>query len=158
MLCTIGRARRGLTRVLGLSMKIAAFAFSIVLLGGCASGFSRVADTELLALAAQAEQFIVRHGYTAAGHPPDQPVERVSLYDGLFGEADTVASRKGTMAPSAVCVRPLPNGERLVLFESTKSPGQFWFVSLKQGSNGWVGHQTLYSIPRDCVRVPRAES
>ena len=137
-------------------MKIVAALAVTLFLSACVSAGSEKVSPELVEAVARAEQFVARHGFTAAGHPTDLPVQRISLYDGLFGEEQTLADRRGLLRPEAVCVRSLGNEERSVLFESAKENGQYWFVSFTPGSTGWLGHQPLLSLPKDCTRVPRA--
>ena len=48
-------------------MKLTVFGLFAIALGGCATGIAPSIDTDVLAVAAQAEEFVVRHGYTAAG-------------------------------------------------------------------------------------------
>ena len=136
-------------------MKISYLLFGF-LLAGCSAENRRPLAPGAIDAVAIAERFVVRHGFTKSSQPADLPVERVSLYDGLFGKEETLAGRKGLLQPRAVCVRRLSETEYSVLFESAKKPGEFWFVDIRQESNGWLGHQPLRTIWKDCVRVSAA--
>ena len=136
-------------------MKIAHFLL-ILLLAGCSAENRRSLEPGAMEAAAKAEQFVARHGFTTAGHPAGLPVERVSLYDGLFGKEETLAGRKGLLQPRAVCVRRLPEGDYSVMFKSAKEPDEFWFVDIRKNENGWLGHQPLPTLWKDCVLVSAA--
>ena len=105
--------------------------------------------------AREAEHFIARHGYTADGHPADQPVERASLYDVIYDAKDLVVRRKGTMSAKATCVRTHSSHNQTVLFQSTDNLEEYWFVSLPVEGRPYVGHQTVRRSA-DCVPVTGA--
>ena len=68
-----------------------------------------------------AETFVVRNGYTAAGHPKDLPVLANDIMD--FGPADEIAeSRRNTVQPRAVGIVGVPGLWYSVLFEYTRPP------------------------------------
>lgn len=138
----------------GHSGKLAALLI-VLLLAGCTAVTRKPQSAGALEAMKKAEQFVVRHGFTAAGHPPDLPMERVSLYDGIFGLNAVVAQRKGLLQPRAVCVRHVEGAEYSVMFESAKDAGEYWFVVLPPEGSAWLGHQPLRSIWKDCVRVTR---
>jgi hypothetical protein len=102
--------------------------------------------------AQQAEAFVLRHGFTAAGHPMDQPVENVSLFDMLSSRKDLVAHRRGSLEAHATCVRPHAKGFS-VLFRSTHEKDRYLFVALEPGERPYVGHQSV-PMSEDCKPVP----
>jgi len=130
----------------------------ILFLAGCFAANQKPLAPGAMQAVAKAEKFVVRHGFTAAGHPPGLPMEPISLYDGLFGKEETVAKRKDLLKPRAVCVRSLAEVGHSVLFESAKASGSYWIVSIRPESNGWMMHQPLLSMPKDCMHVSQAAS
>lgn len=98
-----------------------------------------------------AESFVARHGYTAAGHPADQPVEQVELLDIGRSDADLVRTRRDTLEPHAFGIGAAGPHQYNVLFHLTHAPG-FRVVVVK----GSVAVQVVHSTPAhvEWIAVP----
>lgn len=85
----------------------------VLLLAGCASMTVRGLTAQEAEAVRLAEEFVLRNGYTAAGHPASLPVQRVSIFDVLESDEELVKSRKGLLEAHAIAVEQ-------------KAPDAFW--------------------------------
>ena len=67
-----------------------------------------------------AEAFVARHGYTAAGHPPDQPIVSAEIFDILSSPNALVASRNNTLERRSFGLRSVGDNDHYVLFRMTQ--------------------------------------
>jgi hypothetical protein len=65
---------------------------------------AREPTTQELEAVRLAEAFVLRNGYTVAGHPADLPVQRVSIFDVLESDDELIKSRKGLLEAHAIAV------------------------------------------------------
>ncbi len=129
-----------------------------LLLGVCATlllsacSWQTAAETPELREAQSAlDQFLRRHGFTEAGHPDDLPVQHVSLWDGLSGDAEIKRERKASLSGSPFCV-----------LQPAKYPYTFVFrkeeadiaVRIEANGSGWVHEANPVVTPRNCQRLP----
>jgi hypothetical protein len=120
----------------------------------CCADF-RVSEPDRLTSVSIAEEYIYRHGYTSAGHPPDLPVERVELFDILGGDPlDLASSRKDTLEPRSFAIATDREGNQLALFLLTHGLRCFRAVLVQNGeataileATPTLAHMRIYSIP-----------
>jgi hypothetical protein len=100
-----------------------AFAPLMLAVGSCAL-LSASLDPGEASAVHSAEVFVARHGYTVSGHPPDQPVEDIELFDQFTDAATIVAMRRDTLQPRAYGIAQVEPGKYFVLFHRTHgAPG-----------------------------------
>jgi hypothetical protein len=92
---------------------------------------------------ATAEAYVARHGYTAAGHPPDLPVLQTDIWDRLLGSEGATAARRDRLQAKAFGVaRDWPLSYR-VLFEGADSPTAgncYQIVQIDAGGRANMAH------------------
>src|SRR5262245_2831772 len=99
--------------------------------------------TELQAVDA-AEAFVLRHGYTVAGHPADKPVENAEVLDLLATREQLVEWRRGTLCAQAFGVAKMDDGAYYVLFDWVKDDEVgFRAVLVQRGEAVQVVHTVL---------------
>jgi hypothetical protein len=98
-------------------MRLSTF-LAATLLGGCATSWSHQPLTEEERQSiASAETFVVRNGYTTAGHPAGLPVQNVEVLDVLATSDELTEWRRGTLRSRAFgIVRAAPSAY-YVLFD-----------------------------------------
>lgn len=84
---------------------------------GCTSQKTVALSPELLADVKAAEAFVVRYGFTGKGHPANQPIERIEVFDSMSNGSDLAKRRENTIFTSAFAVDVM-DGKVIVLFRS----------------------------------------
>lgn len=117
---------------------------ALVLLSACATGGSTdFSDTDAAAIRA-AEAFAVRHGFTDAPHPRDQPVLDVELFDNLAENSDELLKgRYNRIQLPAFGFGKTSRGLYYVLFRATKDPTEIWGIAVVDGE----ATQVLHTLP-----------
>jgi hypothetical protein len=99
-------------------------------------------DMEARAVEA-AEAFVLRHGYTIAGHPDGLPVENAEVLDPLMPRDHLVALRHGMIEPRAFGVARAKPTVYYVYFRHLSSPSSFRAVLVQQGVAVQMVHSHL---------------
>jgi hypothetical protein len=90
-----------------------------------------------------AEAFIARHGYSAAGHPPNLPVEVAEVLDPLSTPEQLVKDRKGQLENNAFGVAGAGNDAYYVYFHALGNASDFRAVLVQHGKAVQVVHSEL---------------
>jgi len=118
-----------------------AFALLMLALSSCALDSAVLDPTEASAVHS-AEVFVARHGYTSTGHPTDQPVEDVELFDCLTEPGTIVGTRRDTLEPRAYGIARVESGKYLVLFHRTHGTRGFRAVWVEGAKATTMVHAT----------------
>jgi hypothetical protein len=125
---------------------------AVALTSTCLAADTRALSAEETAAIAAAESFVARHGYTAAGHPADRPVQHVELLDVGMSDADLVRHRQDTLEPHAFGIATAGTHQYSVLFHLTHNAPGFRVVFVKDAVAVEVVHSTPVRL--DWVAVP----
>ena len=125
---------------------------AVALTAACLAADTRALSAEEADAITAAESFIARHGYTAAGHPADQPVQHVELLDVGMNDADLVRHRRDTLEPHAFGIGTAGPHQYNVLFHLTHNAPGFRVVFVKDSVAVEVVHSTPARL--DWVAVP----
>ena len=123
-------------------------------LSACASLGSRQLSSTEIAAVQSAETFISRHGYTAAGHPQNLPVENVEVLDPLASREELVKWRSATLEPKAFGIAPAAPGVSWVLFHRLGDNNEFRAVRVEDTSAVQVVHSQLILSQLHWAPVP----
>lgn len=108
----------------------------------CATTPSSTLTSEESVAVSAAESFIARNGYTSAGHPSDQPVQEVELFDFASSDAELVRRRRDTLEPHAFGIARDGPHTYDVLFHRTHNEPGFRVVYVKDSAAVEVVHAT----------------
>ena len=114
----------------------------ILLLSGCASMAARELTRQEQEAVRVAEAFVSRNGYTAAGHPADLPVQRVSIFDALESDDELIKSRKGLLGARAIAVEQKDPNVFWVYFPETGHKDSPRIVFVRDGEAQQLFHQS----------------
>jgi hypothetical protein len=109
----------------------------------------RAPNGDEIAAVKAAETFIERHGYTAAGHPPNWPVEVAEVLDPLSTPEELVKDRKGQLENNAFGVARVhndswsPKDAYYVYFHTLGDAAGFRAVLVQEGKAVQVVHSKL---------------
>ena len=146
-----GASARPLNFTVRRNMKrIATAAFLACLTAGCLTTPAHTLSADEAAAVASADSFIARHGYTSAGHPPDQPVQNVELLDIAANDAELAQRRRDTLEPHAFGIATVGRRSYDVLFHRTHNAPGFRIVFVKDSEAVEVVHSTpanLHWVP-----------
>jgi hypothetical protein len=134
-------------------MQILAFAPLMLALSSCAL-LSAPLDPREASAVHSAEVFVARQGYTVSGHPPDQPVEDVELFDRFTNAATIVAMRQDTLQSRAYGIAQVEPGKYLVLFHRTHGAPGFRAVWVEGTEAITIVHATPSLKGLSVQRVP----
>jgi hypothetical protein len=137
-------------------MRIVVALALLLFTGSCSTWEVRPLQARELEAVSAAEAFIVRHGYTIAGHPSDQPVQNVEVLDDLATPDELVGWRRATLEPHAFGVTRESDGDYCyVLFHRLNDPDAAFRAVLVQGGKPvQVVHSVLRLDGLRWVRVP----
>jgi hypothetical protein len=135
-------------------MRIASLSVIAVLGAGCFAMRMHTLSPREVTAVASAEAFIARHGYTAAGHPPDQPVQNVEVLDPVASETELVRWRRDTLEPHAFGIAQIDSRAYYVLFHRTHSDPGFRAVLVQDSAAVQVVHSVLVLDKLHWVPVP----
>jgi hypothetical protein len=111
-----------------------AMLITAIALSACATVPVTPNDKSAWVAVAAAEIFVVRNGYTSAGHPQDQPVTGAEIFDILSGAKELIASRKNTLEPQSFGLRSVPgDNSYYVLFRMVHDQTQCRIVLVQNG-------------------------
>lgn len=116
-----------------------------IALASCAATRSdQLSEKEILAVGS-AEEFIARHGYTAAGHPSDLPVEKVESMDIVAEPEQLVEWRRNTLERDAFGITPClcDTDAYYVFFHRIHHADGFRGVLVQDGQAVQVVHSVL---------------
>ena len=134
-------------------MRLALIAITLAL-SACASlGNRQLSGTEIAAVQS-AETFIARHGYTAAGHSQNLPVENVEVLDLLSSREELVKWRRASLEPRAFGIAQAAPGVSWVLFHRLGDNTEFRAVRVEGTSAVQVVHSQLILSRLHWVAVP----
>jgi len=105
-----------------------------------------------------AEAFVLRNGYTNAGHPEDLPVLAVEIFDGFSTDQELLEQRRGQLEPQAIGVEDRGEGAYWVYFKSIGSPDRPRIVAVADGEAFQVFHMSYGKPGRAMKRLPRRKS
>jgi hypothetical protein len=91
-------------------VKCFGYVLTLVLCSACATRQVATWTPQLVESVEHAEAYVARHGYTVAGHPEAEPVERVEIMDMIYSDAELVQSRRATLEPFAFGVSAVEDG------------------------------------------------
>ena len=126
----------------------------ILLLSGCASITARGLTPRESEAVRVAETFVVRHGYTVAGHPPNLPVQRVSIFDVFRSDDELVKERKGLLEARAVAVENKGGNVFWVYFPEIGQSDSPRIVFVRDWEAEQLFHQSYGPPSRKAVPVP----
>ena len=86
---------------------------------GCRSAPTRGLTSKELQAIQAAEWFVVRNGYTEAGHPANLPVQHVSIFDVFETDQELIKNRKGLLQSCAIAVKRVKHNAFWVYFPET---------------------------------------
>ncbi len=124
-------------------------------LAACAShGEIRELSAKELSAVQSAEEFIARHGYTAAGHPANLPVINVEVLDPLVSRENLIKERYDTMEPKAFGIAKAAPSASWVLFHYPRNPDEIRAVLVKETTAVQVVHSRLTLEELDWIKIP----
>jgi hypothetical protein len=128
-----------------MAMRLLGAAFLVTSLAGCALPQAGELNALEIAAVGSADAVVARHGYTAAGHPSDEPVENVEVLDPVADRADLVNWRKGTLEAHAFAITACqcPSDAYYVFFHTTNKDGGYRAVLVRDGVAVQVVHTQL---------------
>ena len=129
---------------------------AILILPACS--WQTAADTsELREAQSMLDQFLLRHGFTEAGHPDDLPVQHVSLWDGLSDDEELKKNRKATLSGPPFCVLKPAEYPYAFVFR-TEEGSTAISISIEADGSGWVHEANPIVTRRNCMRLPDGRS
>ena len=96
-------------------------------------------------------QFLLRNGYTEAGHPADLPVQHVSLWDGMSTDQEIKKSRKASLNGRPFCVLQPAEYPYTFVFRTEESDIA---VRIEADGSGWVHEANPTVTRRNCQKLP----
>jgi hypothetical protein len=97
------------------------------------------------------DQFLLRNGYTEAGHPDDLPVQHVSLWDGMSTDEEIKKSRKASLKGRPFCVLQPAEYPYTFFFRTAESDIA---VRIEADGTGWVHEANPIVTRRNCHKLP----
>jgi hypothetical protein len=131
---------------------------SFVSTSGCASLFIPAPSTDVAERRAQVEALAKRHGYTCAGHPPDEPVMLIGILDENF-DCDTLLKlRRCELAPSAYSYKLREDGGITFVFRQDREPHKAHLAGIDADGNFWTNHSYWELHDPEFTRLPPNKS
>ena len=124
-----------------------------LLLSGCSSLNTRALNSQQQDAVRAAEAFVVRNGYTAAGHPANLPVQRVSIYDAFHSDEELIKSRKGLLETHAIAVEQKTSEAIWVYFPEVGQKDTPRIVLVSNGKAIQLFHQSYGPPSRKAIPV-----
>ncbi len=126
-----------------------------IFLASCSSVTERQLSKLEVDAVQQAETFVLRHGYTQRGHPPNMTVKNVEILDGMLSDQELINNRNNSLQESAFGIIDLGDGSFYVLFHLIESEVEIQPVFVKDGVAVQVVHANIRKEGLSYVKVPR---
>jgi hypothetical protein len=84
------------------------------------------------------EELVARHGFTCAGHPKNQAVIPLRMFDELFAEEHIVELRRCEVEARAYSYHVEANGSVVFLFRADRAPRRAHLAGLTKVGGLWL--------------------